>query len=556
MDQHSSDPEVELDDAPFFEEMVDLSDQRETKNVSFFIGKNNETLWASKPLSITRKTRSKNIIKTIPGPKGEARKCKSQLDCFLQIISLEMIDEIVNYTNIYIAKKLAERIELSETPIRERDYKPTSMSEIKAGFGALFLIAVKRGNRADFSEYFTKDGTGLIILRGNFSERRFRLLLRSLRFDNVRTREERVKIDRLAPIREFLSKFVGNCQAAYNVGKSLTIDGMLVAFHGRCKFIQYMAQKPAKYGLKIYALCDSQTFYTYNMQVYCGTQPPGPYVTSNKPYDIVKNLIKPLKLTNRNVTTDNYFSSYSLAQYLLSVGLTFLGTLRKNKAEIPPEFVSENKILVAGNHLFGCNDDSTLISFATKKKKVVLVLSTLHDDNQVDNETGKPIQIMDYNATKGGVYTVDLMCSRISTSRRTNRWPMTIFFRTLDIAGINSMRIYQMNNPGETFPRRDYLKDLAMQLMDENLRERAKIPNLPKDLSILLKKYMDEENENRCNTEAVPNKRRFCFICGSRKNNITKLSCHTCGKSVCQKHSQHRCDNCVMTNKTSDEDKD
>ena len=70
-----------------------------------------------------------------------------------------MIDEIVNYINIYIPKKLVERIELSETPIRQRDYTPTSMSEIKAVFGALFLIVVKRGNRADFSEYFTKDGT-------------------------------------------------------------------------------------------------------------------------------------------------------------------------------------------------------------------------------------------------------------------------------------------------------------------------------------------------------------------------------------------------------------
>jgi len=191
------------------------------------------------------------------------------------------------------------------------------------------LISVKRGNHADFSEFFTKNGTGLTILRANFSERRFRFLLRSIRFDDVTTRQERCVIDKLAPIRNFHSAFVANCQRAYNVGESVTIDEMLVSFRGRCSFIQYMPQKPAKYGEKIYSMCDSQTYYTYNMLIYCGTQHPGPFVTSNKPFDIVKNLTEPLKHTNRNVTTDNWFSSYSLAEYLLSVGLTFLGTLRK-----------------------------------------------------------------------------------------------------------------------------------------------------------------------------------------------------------------------------------
>jgi hypothetical protein len=53
-----------------------------------------------------------------------------------------------------------------------------------------------------------------------------------------------------------------------------------------------------------------------------------------------------------------------------------LGTLRKNKAEVSPLFVNEKRNLVPGNYLFGCQDDKTLVSLVTKKKKVVLVLST------------------------------------------------------------------------------------------------------------------------------------------------------------------------------------
>jgi len=112
------------------------------------------------------------------------------------------------------------------------------------------------------------------------------------------------------------------------------------------------------------------------------------------------------------------------------------------------------------------------------------------------------------------ILNVFLMCSRISISRRTKRWPMIIFFRYLDIAGINSMRIYQMNNCLETFVRREYIFNLAIELMDENLRERAKICSLPKDLSVFLNTYRDVDNKKT--SEEISNKRCFCCNCGSK----------------------------------------
>ena len=149
--------------------------------------------------------------------------------------------------------------------------------------------------------------------------------------------------------------------------------------------------------MKIYVLCDTRNFYTYNFEIYCGVQNPGPYACSNKPFDIVKRLVEPITKSNRNLTTD------SLADYVLSVGLTFSGTLRKNNAEVPPLFVNEKNNLVPVNYLFECQDHKTLVSLVTKKKKIVLVLSTVHDTDTVDEDTGKPVQIVDYNCTKGGV---------------------------------------------------------------------------------------------------------------------------------------------------------
>ena len=72
-------------------------------------------------------------------------------------------------------------------------------------------------------------------------------------------------------------------------------------------------------------------------------QPNGPYAVSNSPIDVVKRLIIPIENSHRNVTTDNYFTSIPPADYLLQKKLTLVGTLKKNKKEIPLEFLPSKK---------------------------------------------------------------------------------------------------------------------------------------------------------------------------------------------------------------------
>jgi len=48
------------------DEFID-EDKQDMEGLAFFIGRNNDTIWAKKPLSKTSKVRSKNIIETIPG---------------------------------------------------------------------------------------------------------------------------------------------------------------------------------------------------------------------------------------------------------------------------------------------------------------------------------------------------------------------------------------------------------------------------------------------------------------------------------------------------------
>lgn len=77
-----------------------------------------------------------------------------------------------------------------------------------------------------------------MISRANFSIRRFQFFLKSLHFDDVTTCQERSITEKLAPIHNFYSVFVANCQKAYNVGERVIIDEMLMSFRDHCSFIQ------------------------------------------------------------------------------------------------------------------------------------------------------------------------------------------------------------------------------------------------------------------------------------------------------------------------------
>ncbi|UYV81889.1 hypothetical protein LAZ67_21000042 [Cordylochernes scorpioides] len=259
-----------------------------------------------------------------PGPKSEAKSIESESDAFTKIIDNDMVQNIVDCTNAYISN-------IKEYFSRERDAKLTTVTEILALFGLLIMSGVKRAAHLTYKELWAVEGSGVEIVRAIMSQERFLFLLRCLRFDDITTRKERKKLDKLAPIREFVEAFVYNCKKLYTPGEYNTIDEKLIPFHGRCGFRQYMPNKSAKYGLKFYTISDARAFYTFNFEIYCGKQPDGPYKKSNSPDDIVKRLITPIFGTSRNIT-DNWYTSYKLSQDLLTEHkLTLVGTLKNKK---------------------------------------------------------------------------------------------------------------------------------------------------------------------------------------------------------------------------------
>lgn len=119
--------------------------------------------------------------------------------------------------------------------------------------------------------------------------------------------------------------------------------------------------------------------------------------------------------TGLNITGNNWFTSIPLTKTLPIKNLTYVGTVRKNKTEIPHDFIVSWS---PKSSLFRLQDQAILVSYIRRRNKNVLMLSTMHlQDDSIDERTASdknPNIITFYNLTEGGVDIVDELCSGYS----------------------------------------------------------------------------------------------------------------------------------------------
>lgn len=506
------------------------------QNHEFFIGKDKKTKWRKTAPQRNIQTRSENIVFQSPGVKNIAQSAEKALEIWKLFFSDLVIDIIIKNTNKYVQS-------ITKNYSRERDAKPTDKTEIQALLGLLLFAGVRRNGRLHVKDLFRTDGSSPEIFRLAMNWTRFSFLLKCLCFDDKETRPQRRNFDKLAPIRELFDEVNSAYPKYYSPSAFVTIDEKLEAFRGRCAFRQYIPSKPNKYGLKVNALTDAENFYTLTMEVYVGKQPEGPYHLDTKPLALVDRMCNVISKTGRNVTTDNWFTSIELAKLLLHKhNLTTVGTIRKNKAAIPPNFL-QDKTRAVGPSLFGFENECTLVSYVPKKGKNVLLISTMHDNANIDPKTNKPNIIITYNSTKGGVDTVDKLCATYNCARGTNRWPMVILYSLMNVSGINAFIIYTENNSNSKMVRKKFLETLSFDLLEEQLKRRATCPNLPKlmrERLIFVVTMNKKVLQARIEYQVVGHTVRG-------KNRKTRYNCSNCQKYFCFEHANMICQDCYIS---------
>lgn len=252
------------------------------------------------------------------------------------------------------------------------------------------------------------------------------------------------------------------------------------------------------------------------------------------------------------VVLDNFFTSYSLLENLMSQELFACGTVKGNSKGLP-NFMRKNKkvekSIARGEFLFGVKKRTAAVKWMDKK--AVCFLSSVHSPrrtsyvlrrqrNGIRREIGCPEVVKIYNKTMGGVDKFDQLRERYAIGRRSVKWWHRIFYYLADLAIVNSYVMWKLKhtNPAKCH-QLDFRINLARQLIGgfSSRKNRGRPPNFVKRKvpdSVRLAnvgKHMPRKNKNY----------RRCKLCsggkkgknGKKGQQRTRFVCNFCNVPLC-----------------------
>lgn len=234
---------------------------------------------------------------------------------------------------------------------------------------------------------------------------------------------------------------------------------------------QYLPNKPHKWGVKLFVLCDSNG-YAYRFEVYNGAGDnvilPGCPDLGAAANVVVRLTQSVPDFAHHIVYFDNFYTSISLVVYLRSRGIYSLGTIRANR--IPNCKLPLDSELKKEPRGYSCElvanvkgVDVSIVSW--KDNKIVRLLSTyvgikpFERTNTTEQQPAKatrydrakksflsidcPQIIREYNAHMGGVDLMDGLMGRYHIHAKTMNVIMRVFYHLVDMACTNAFILHR-----------------------------------------------------------------------------------------------------------------
>ncbi|KAL6456582.1 hypothetical protein MHYP_G00351260 [Metynnis hypsauchen] len=406
--------------------MNHLQKKKTLKLKETFLSKNGKITWSSAAYDQHGRYAEQNVIKMTPGPTRYA---------------VSHAHDIISTFYLFITPAI-EKIILEMTNLEGfRKYGDSWKKMDEIDLGLLILAGVYR-SQGEAAASLWDGESGRPIFRATMPLKLFHTYSRLLRFDDCESRPARRMTDKLAAVREVWDKWVERLPYLYNPGSDVTVDEQLVPF-------------------RVYAQQASKIWDQVMGGLRCQIK---------------------LCLANASLywEADQWMPREEPGDQLLKRKITMVGTVRKNKPELPPALlVSKEREVFSSKFTF--TPTTTLVSYLPKKNKNVVLLSTLHTDSDIsDREDRKPIIILDYNCNKGGVDNLYKVIGTYSCRRMTARWPLVIFHNIIDVSSYNAFVIWREINPTwmsrKQNKRRVFLEQLGKALVTPLIERRKHVP--------------------------------------------------------------------------------
>uniref|UniRef100_A0A1B6KBZ7 PiggyBac transposable element-derived protein domain-containing protein n=1 Tax=Graphocephala atropunctata TaxID=36148 RepID=A0A1B6KBZ7_9HEMI len=366
------------------------------------------------------------------------------------------------------------------------------------------------------------------------SFKRYKLLMRFLHFADDAQSDPR---DKLKKIRAFVTFFNEKFQKNYIPNQGVSVDESLMKFRGRLAYIQFNRTKRARFGIKFFKLCESQSGYCSSFQVYTGKKEVEQGVMVSEL--VVMEMMNPILDKGYICHIDNWYSSPNLARRLLERDTYTVGTVRVNRKHMPTDLKRGKDLAISEAERRSY--DGVLVIKSMDRKNVYCI-STRHacidyqptgkyvpaNRHRMAYEVMKPKCIVDYNKGMLGVDRQDQVLSYDPIMRRYSKGYKKIFFYIFDICILNSYVAYRQIKGEKKMHYVDFKTNLAEQLLG-SVEPRLRIsPGRPSTCNISrLQGHHFLMTIPPTANKATPTKR--CVVCKMKNmRKESRLQCKQC----------------------------
>ena len=122
------------------------------------------------------------------------------------------------------------------------------------------------------------------------------------------------------------------------------------------------------------------------------------------------------------------------------------------------------------------------------------------------------------------------------------------FYGMINIACVNAYVIYShtCQEKRESIPpRRIFLQDVALEQICPFATEKYITKGMHLDTQFFIRSIFKTGHVEPVAAASVPSKPSRCVICPPKKDVKTKLCCISCKKTICAKHLQQVCNDCL-----------
>lgn len=319
----------------------------------------------------------------------------------------------------------------------------------------------------------------------------------------------------------------------YEPERDLSVDENMCSWSGKGGSKVYMPLKPIKYGIKLYAMCESKSGYACSIIQYNSKG-------SESNVEMLKRLTSNYTHKFHHLYMDNFYSSKKVFDSMFNLDIYCCGTLRDNRGG-PKNLKKTLKKFKKGEGLLYTDIDTNCLGMMDNGP--VVIMTNIHSiqNINVDGESKiddlkSSIIVKDYNKYMGGVDLMDQMTKYYGISRRSKKWTTKLCFHLLNIAFHNSYVLYKKYSSSSQ--KKSYLKFLTKimcALSGQKYEECEEVANNTNDSPLIHKEFDVQKSELPLLHYPIEiSKRLRCRYCSQRgiRKEISS-SCSECKIPLC-----------------------